>query len=221
MLLKLLMLAMTISSIIQLLSILTVPVTHTLKLAQNDNYSFGVFGYCNKTTNFCTNIKIGYQTITSDSNDYAFTLPSLAKHSITTILVVHPIGFVFNSILVICLGILLYNERFLYSKNYIMGLLLLSWICFILCLLGFLVNLMLFIPNLCLLGWLNLVSTILIVFTSSFLCVLRRTAFLKEYQSLYSDNNIYIENDDIVESDNNHPNEFMLYHIDEHTRHID
>ncbi|CUM45917.1 unnamed protein product [Debaryomyces fabryi] len=100
---------------IQLLPVISVPITgkeigYNLHLSKYGNYTFGVFGLCT-SNNICSRPKIGYPSETDefysfmddDQGEYpdfaAAELPSKARYAISKLLVVHLVGFCFTGIL--------------------------------------------------------------------------------------------------------------------------
>ncbi|OWB64456.1 hypothetical protein B5S29_g5565 [[Candida] boidinii] len=197
---------LSISSCFQLIALLTVPVTDKLTLCKYDGYEFGVFGVCKD--GYCTDVRIGYKP-SQLSDNYEFSLPSNARHSISYLLVVHPIATGFN-IIELLLVISLFNQFLSNSINYLLLILLFMLPTFLLTLLSFLVDILLFLPHLQWCGWILLGSTVLIAISGTLLCIMRRTVSSRKSHwknlrntgnDLYS-LNLYDDDDDESSDDN-------------------
>lgn len=101
-------------------------------------------------------------------------LPTLARPSISKILVLHPIALVVSVLLFsMCAGLVAFPKRTC-TKKYTFYLFILSWICFLTTLLAFLADLLLFSSNLSWIGWLSCVSTCFLCVMLGFFFLLRR-----------------------------------------------
>lgn len=103
--------------VIQLLPVISVPITgsgtnYNLHLSLFNNNTFGVFGLCDLDTITCSRPGIGYPSKDSaffelsSSTDYddqfgGIELPSKATYTISKLLVVHVLGFCLSSLLLI------------------------------------------------------------------------------------------------------------------------
>ncbi|KAK9459627.1 SUR7/PalI family-domain-containing protein [Lipomyces oligophaga] len=162
---------------LQLVSVISVPVIDSIVLANYEGVKFGVFGYC--TSSNCSTVRIGYpeSIVSDDSAD--FSLPSNARHSLTNLLIVHPIAAGFTLILLI-LTLLVAFSGPAHSPRYILFLLVLCLPTFILSLLAFLVDILLFVPHLAWGGWIVLGATVIIAVCSLVFCTMRRTLASRE-----------------------------------------
>ncbi|KAK9451499.1 SUR7/PalI family-domain-containing protein [Limtongia smithiae] len=157
---------------LQLVAVISVPIIKVIVLASYDDYRFGVFGYC--TESACSDVRIGYPSSIVDGDDDDFSLPSNARHSLTNLLIVHPIAAGLTLILLV-LSIIAHFPRPAASPRYLVSLLIFSVLVVIVCLLAFLVDILLFIPHLSWGGWLVLAATVLLAVSSILLCTMRRT----------------------------------------------
>ncbi|ODV89354.1 hypothetical protein CANCADRAFT_32643 [Tortispora caseinolytica NRRL Y-17796] len=169
-----LLVLLTASFAMVLIAVLSVPVTNSIVIAQAHNTKFGVFGYCTSTT--CSSPSIGY-SIVGDGND--FSLPSNARHSLTNLLIVHPIALAFILVLMI-MAIAVHFHSPSFSSAFMMSMIVLSIISIILTLLAFLVDLLIFIPHLSYGGWLVLAATILQLISFIFICAMRRSVVARK-----------------------------------------
>ncbi|KAK9387875.1 SUR7/PalI family-domain-containing protein [Lipomyces mesembrius] len=157
---------------LQLVAVISAPVVESITLGTYKNVKFGVFGYC--TTTGCSKVRIGYPNsiVNGEGND--FSLPSNARHSLTNLLIVHPIAAGFTLILLI-FSLIAHFHGPANSPRYLFFLLIFCLPTFILSLLAFLVDILLFIPHLNWGGWIVLASTVVIAVCSLILCTMRRT----------------------------------------------
>ncbi|KAK9321797.1 SUR7/PalI family-domain-containing protein [Lipomyces orientalis] len=163
---------LTIAFGLQLVAVISVPIVESITLATYESVKFGVFGIC--TTEGCSPVRIGYPNsiVSGEGND--FSLPSNARHSLTNLLIVHPIAAGFTLILLI-LSLIAHFHGPANSPRYLFFLLIFCLPTFILSLLAFLVDILLFIPHLSWGGWIVLAATVIIAVCSLILCTMRRT----------------------------------------------
>ncbi|KAK7204132.1 SUR7/PalI family-domain-containing protein [Myxozyma melibiosi] len=158
---------------LQLVSVLSVPVVDKIVLANYQNVKFGVFGYC--TNSSCSSVRVGYpDSIIDGSGTTDWSLPSGARQSLTNLLIVHPIAAGFTLILLV-LALVAHFHQPANSPRYLLALLIFCLPTFILSLLAFLVDILLFVPHLAWGGWIVLGATVIIAIASLILCTMRRT----------------------------------------------
>ncbi|RMZ85928.1 hypothetical protein DV736_g6519, partial [Chaetothyriales sp. CBS 134916] len=98
-------LALFVSFVLLLLSTLSTPVIKSIPLATFEGVNFGVFGYCS-SGNGCTPARVGYTTngaFSSDNGD--FQLSANTRHSLSSLLIVHPWGSWIVLASVICIAV--------------------------------------------------------------------------------------------------------------------
>ncbi|VUG18339.1 DEBR0S3_08174g1_1 [Brettanomyces bruxellensis] len=181
----------------QLLAVLTVPITN-LTLSNYEGYRFGVFGLCDDSG--CSIGQIGYSPYSVNRRLKGFAFPSNARHSMSYLLVVHPISTAFTGVQLILTALLFFNTRFS-SSGYYVFLQLWSLPTFLLALLSFLTDLLMFIPHLTWCGWVLLASACCIALNGTLLCVLRRAAYsriARQYTKNFSRNEIDLSAVDLV-----------------------
>lgn len=216
----------TICLVIQLLPVISVPITgrmtnYNLHLSIYNNNSFGVFGVCDLSTNHCSRPSIGYPSKKSDfygisnpdiyeSQFGGIKLPSRATYTISKLLVVHVIAFCLTALLCIVILYLLLTLHFdslhdMLSKvgykklhsdpkptsdskktkrdltPYLNAMLIISMFSFLLTLLAFLVDILLFIPHLSYLGWLQLIPIVFMTIEASMICFHKRYISSRKY----------------------------------------
>ncbi|KAK8204804.1 SUR7/PalI family-domain-containing protein [Phyllosticta capitalensis] len=161
--------------VLLLLSTLTTPVIKAIPLAKFNGIDFGVFGYCKGSD--CSGMGIGYtadSTLFQSSTDGDFDLPSGARHTLSAILVVHPVA-AFLSLVCFVLAVAAHFHSPSHSSRYLMGLLVLTFPTLLVSLLAFLVDILLFVPHMAYGGWLVLAATIIIAVGAVMTCAMRRT----------------------------------------------
>ena len=181
-----------VSFVLLLLSVISTPVIKGLPLASNDGVNFGVFGYCQGS--LCSPIRVGYISSTArpaktmlviytdivagkafnEENNSHFSLSFNTRHTLSSILIVHPIAAFMN---LVCLGLAAaaHFHSPSHSARYLLGLLILLFPTLLITLLAFLVDILLFVPHLAWGGWIVLASTILITASGVVTCAMRRT----------------------------------------------
>ena len=109
-----------------------------------------------------------------NSNTQGFELPVSTRHSLTAILIVHPIA---AFLVLICFGLAVaaHFHAPSHSPRYLLGLLILTIPALLVTLLAFLVDILVFVPHVAWGGWIVLAATILIVASSVVTCAMRRT----------------------------------------------
>ncbi|CAN6651767.1 hypothetical protein TRVA0_025S01200 [Trichomonascus vanleenenianus] len=157
--------------VLQLLTVISVPVTRSITLCEYNGYQFGVFGYCNIQTNKCSGVGVGYDVHPSSDQ---FTLPSNARNSLANLLIVHVIAAGLTLILLLLTALTLFRAPGS-SSRYLLIVLFFAIPTFLVSLLAFLVDILLFTPHLAWGGWIMLAATILLGFFGISLCVVRRT----------------------------------------------
>lgn len=163
-----------IAFVLLLLATLSTPIIKAIPLASNNGVDYGVFGYCQGST--CSDVKVGYNTddITNSTDSDDFSLPSSARHSLSSILIVHPIAALLT-LICFCMAFAAHFRSPAHSPRYLLALLILSFPTLLVTLLAFLVDILLFVPHMAWGGWIVLAATILIVASGVVTCAMRRT----------------------------------------------
>src|SRR4051794_21071600 len=179
------------SFILLVISVISTPVVKGIPIATFQGVNFGVFGFCKGSQ--CSGIKIGYDTgststiisqtflliiadglFPTSTNAQAFDLPSGSRHTLSSLLVVHPVA-AFLNLVCLALAAATHLHSPSHSQRYLLGLLILLLPTFLVTLLAFLVDILLFVPHLQWGGWIVLASTILITASGIITCAMRRT----------------------------------------------
>lgn len=210
-----------ISAVLQLLPVLSAPITgassnYSLHLAKYNGMAFGVFGICFLDTNNCTGPAIGYNSggmILGDENDNteAISLPSDARSSISKLLVVHVLAFALAAILVVfavlTMGVVYSHQKFQKQNKqegmavlkrtdlmiYLNFQLLFALLSCLFTLLGLLSDVLLFVPHLSYLGWIQIIPIVMEAVVAMFVCFMRRSIFSRRHL----DEDYFYENDDM------------------------
>ncbi|KAI9651988.1 MAG: regulator of ime2 [Alyxoria varia] len=157
------------------ISTISTPLVKSIPLATYDGVDFGVLGWCNSKDDRCSEPHIQYNTnVFPGDSDGEFTLPSKTRHSLSSILVVHPIAALLTLICAILAGASHLHSP-AHSPRYLLFLLILSFPTLLVTLLAFLVDILLFVPHLRWGGWIVLAATIIICCCSVLTCAMRRT----------------------------------------------
>lgn len=101
-------------------------------------------------------------------------MPSGARHSLSSLLVVHPVAALLN-LICLALGGAAHLHAPSHSARYLLGLLILFLPTLLVSLLAFLVDILLFVPHLQWGGWIVLASTVIIAICGIVTCAMRRT----------------------------------------------
>ena len=181
---------LAIAFALELIAILSVPVTKSITLCTYQNIQFGVFGYCDTSTNTCSNIGIGYSDVTSVEG---FSLPSNARHTLANLLIVHVVAAGLTLILLV-LTLFAHFHAASHSSKYLLAILIFALPCFLLSLLAFLVDILLFVPHLDWGGWIVLAATVLIALFGVLLCIMRRTMSSRKAMKRRDNGNSELQN---------------------------
>lgn len=160
--------------VLTILSTLSTPIIKSLPLARFEDIDYGVFGACKGSQ--CTGIKVGYNpdNLFSTSSADDFTLSESARHSLSSILIVHPVAAFFN-LVCFALAIAAHFHSPARSPRYLLALLILIFPTLLITLLAFLVDILLFAPHMQAGGWIVLAAVILIAASGIVTCAMRRT----------------------------------------------
>ncbi|EMC98202.1 hypothetical protein BAUCODRAFT_23016 [Baudoinia panamericana UAMH 10762] len=160
-----------VAFVLVLLSTLSTPIIHAIPLGTLQGWNLGVFGYCKGDT--CSGYQIGYSTDQLFASE-DFDLPSGTRHSLSAILIVHPIA-AFFILLCFCLAIAAHFHSPAHSPRFLLFLLILTIPTLLVTLLAFLVDILLFVPHMQWAGWIVLAATILVIAATVVTCAMRRT----------------------------------------------
>jgi hypothetical protein len=103
-----------------------------------------------------------------------FSLPSGTRHSLSSILIVHPVA-AFLTLICFGLAVAAHFHSPAHSPRYLLALLILTFPTLLVSLLAFLVDILLFVPHMAWGGWIVLAATIIITASGIVTCAMRRT----------------------------------------------
>ncbi|TID17149.1 pali-domain-containing protein [Venturia nashicola] len=158
--------------VLLLLSTLSTPLIKGIPLASFNGHDFGVWGYCNGAN--CTKIEVGYDTDNFLNSTDNFSLPSSTRHSVSYILIIHPVAALL-ALICFSLAVAAHFHSPAHSPRFLLALFILTIPTLLASLLAFLVDILLFIPHVSWGGWIVLASTILVIAASLVTCGMRRT----------------------------------------------
>ncbi|ORY67707.1 SUR7/PalI family-domain-containing protein [Pseudomassariella vexata] len=157
-----------------LMSVLSTPIIEAIPLGTFEGVSFGVFGFCKGDG--CSPFEIGYDTssLFSEQQSATFDLPSSARTTLSAILIIHPVAALFTLIMLV-LAIVAHLHSPSHSSRYLLIMLIFGIITFIVCLLSFLIDVLLFVPHMAWGSYIVLAATILVALSGLVSCAMRRT----------------------------------------------
>ncbi|OTB04708.1 hypothetical protein M426DRAFT_73283 [Hypoxylon sp. CI-4A] len=158
-----------------LLATLSTPIIKAIPLGTYKDVNFGVFGNCNPSR--CTSIEIGYDTsnlFTNPTDSNTFDLPSGTRTTLSAILIVHPVAALLTLIMLI-LAIAAHFHSPSHSSRYLLLVFIFGIITFLVCLLAFLIDVLLFVPHMAWGSYIVLAATILVFLSFIVSCAMRRT----------------------------------------------
>ncbi|KAK0669559.1 putative pH-response regulator protein palI/RIM9 [Cercophora samala] len=153
-----------------LLSSLSAPIISAIPLGQWMGVDFGVFGFCNRGS--CTAVEIGYdvQQLSADG----FDIPSSTRTTLTTLLIIHPVAALLTLIMFV-LAVVAHLHSPSHSGRYLLALFIFGIFTFLVCLLSFLVDVLLFVPHMAWGSYIVLAATVLVAISGLVSCAMRRT----------------------------------------------
>ncbi|KAH6888047.1 SUR7/PalI family-domain-containing protein [Thelonectria olida] len=162
-----------------LLSVLSTPIIKAIPLGEFKGVTYGVFGYC-QSGEGCTNIGIGYDAVNKyvgqpfEDDSSTFDLPSGVRNTLSAILVVHPVAALVTLVLFI-MAVVTHMHAPSHSSRYLLIIFIFLFIDFLICLLAFLIDVLLFVPHLAWGSYIVLAATILVALSGLVTCAMRRT----------------------------------------------
>ncbi|CZS80406.1 unnamed protein product [Fusarium graminearum] len=171
-----------------LLAVISTPIIEAIPLSDFGGVTYGVFGYCQNGKG-CSGIGVGYDTAKlAGDNSQAFDLPSGVRNTLSAILIVHPVAALITLVMTIMAAVShLHGPS--HSTRYLLILFIFLFIDFLVCLLAFLIDVLLFVPHLAWGSYLVLAATILVAMSGLVTCAMRRTLVSrKDRQRRIADN---------------------------------
>ncbi|KAK6085409.1 pH-response regulator protein palI/prr-5 [Seiridium cupressi] len=157
-----------------LLSVLSTPIIQAIPLGTFEGVNFGVFGYCKGSS--CSPIEIGYDTssLFTATQSATFDLPSAARTTLSAILIVHPVACLFTLIM-LGMAIAAHFHAPSHSSRYLLVLFIFGILTFLVCLLSFLIDVLLFVPHMAWGSYIVCAATVLVAMSGLVSCAMRRT----------------------------------------------
>ena len=140
----------------------------------------------------------------NNANTQAFDLPSGSRHTLSSLLVVHPVA-AFLNLICLALAAAAHLHSPSHSQRYLLGLLILLLPTLLVTLLAFLVDILLFVPHLQWGGWIVLASTILITASGIITCAMRRTLVTRKARKKRIAENAEMSGEDYYSRQNTEP----------------
>ncbi|KAK3331055.1 SUR7/PalI family-domain-containing protein [Apodospora peruviana] len=156
-----------------LLSVLSTPIIKAVPLGSFHSANFGVFGFCDGDK--CTHIEVGYEAaVFASADSTSFNLNTQTRSTLSAILIVHPVAALITLVMFV-MAIVAHFHSPSHSSRYLLLLFVVGIINFLLCLLCFLVDVLLFVPHLAWGSYIVLAATILVAIGGLISCAMRRT----------------------------------------------
>jgi SUR7/PalI family len=168
-----------VAFVLLLLASLSTPVVKGIPLGQDDDTTFGVWGFCQGDN--CSPIQIGYAVPDLTTTAGAFNLKPESRHTISFLLIVHPIA-AFFALICFILSAASHFRSGAHSTRYLFCLFFMTIPTLLFSTLAFLVDVLLFIPHIKWGGWIVLGGTILLFIGSIVSCGMRRTLVARKKQ---------------------------------------
>lgn len=183
--LSLLWLIFTVVTVIQIFPICSIPVG-SIALSRYRSFEYGIWGWChsncdkhNNVERYCTKVRIGFKPVDTSVGSSTLKLPSQSKYEVSKLLVVHLICLSVSGIIWGGTALAFISRHIRNNTTFILIGAILTMSDFLLTLLSFLVDLMLFSLWLNWPGWLMLFATILLAVCGSLLWSFRRAVILQ------------------------------------------
>lgn len=160
-----------------LMSVLSTPIIKAIPLGEYVGVTFGVFGYCLNNNAKCSPFEIGYDdglAAALAEKNANFDLPSSARHTLSTILIIHPVAALVTLIM-FGMSVAAHFHSPSHSARYLLIVFIVGLLNFVVCLLAFLVDVLLFVPHMAWGSYLVLAATILVALSGLVACAMRRT----------------------------------------------
>ncbi|KAK0613150.1 SUR7/PalI family-domain-containing protein [Bombardia bombarda] len=161
-----------------LLAVLSTPIIKAVPLCSFGGDDFGVFGYCTSTG--CSPIEIGYDARIIKSEDPSdFNLSPQTRSTLSALLIIHPVA-AFLTLAMFVLAVIAHLRSPSHSARYLLMVFIVSIVNFVVCLLAFLIDILLFVPHLAWGSYIVLAATILVAISGLVSCAMRRTVVGKK-----------------------------------------
>lgn len=177
--------SLSLALVFELFNTISVPITSHLFISEYNGYKFGVFGWCKVDGSICSPIRMGYSLddiLLFNDNEYLH-LPNHAKYALSKLLLVHVLSFV--CVLVFWLFAILICIKWLNtSKSVLLFAVGWSMVTFMVSLLGFLIDVLMFASHVTWSSWLMLVSAFFVALSGILLCLMIRDLSYRRFVKL-------------------------------------
>lgn len=161
---------------LQLVAVLSAPITRAIALSTYNDITYGVFGYC--TTDKCSSVSIGYPSSVTDSED-RFSLSSSSRHILAYLLIANVVAAGLQLILLV-FTLFAHLHKASHSSIYLTFVFIFAVFTFAISLLAFLADILMFVPHMAWGVWVVLVSTVLTALYIPVFCIMRRSMGKKQ-----------------------------------------
>lgn len=155
------------------LSIISSPIIKAIPLGQYNGNTYGVFGAC-LADGTCSSIGLGYDDTYIDTDSSAFTLTTGVRSTLSTVLVLHIVAAAF-ALLMLILAITAHFHSPSHSAKYLLALSIISVFAFLVAIVAFVIDVLLFIPHIAWGAYITLAAAVLLLLSSVVSCAMRRT----------------------------------------------
>ncbi|KAL6880951.1 pali domain-containing protein [Trichoderma novae-zelandiae] len=157
-----------------LLSVLSAPIISAIPLGSFQDVQFGVFGFCRHSG--CSSVGIGYDiaSVISDTQSSSFDLPSGVRHTLSSILILHPVA-AFLTLVMLLMAVAAHFRAASHSSRYLLFFLVFNLITLLVCVAAFVIDILLFIPHMAWGTYIVLAATVLVFLSLLVSCAMRRT----------------------------------------------
>jgi uncharacterized membrane protein len=153
---------------LMLLTVLSPPIIEALPLGSFNGVKYGVFGSCESTG--CSSVSFGYDASTGTSSDWEF--PDGVRETMTKVLILHVAGAALTLIIFI-MAIVAHIHSASHSSRYLMAHFILSLLTVLVCVAAFVVDYVLFSPNMAIGSWFTLAAAIVSLLGTIAVCINR------------------------------------------------
>ncbi|KJZ75975.1 hypothetical protein HIM_04799 [Hirsutella minnesotensis 3608] len=157
-----------------LMSVLSAPIIKAIPMGSFKDVTFGVFGFC-KEGQSCSPMRIGYDTAQLlDNDNQAFDLPAGVRDTVSVALIVHPVAVALALVIFIMAAAAHFHGPG-HSAGYLLTLFIFIIITFLVGIVAFLVDVLLFIPHMAFGSYMVLAGTIILGLSAIGSCAMRRS----------------------------------------------
>lgn len=198
---RVLLICTTLALVCEFFNTISVPITSHLYISEYNGYKFGVFGWCKQDGSICSPVRVGYSLddiLLLNDNEYLH-LPNHAKYALSKLLLVHMLSFA--SVLVFWLfSLLTCVKRLHISRGILLFAVVWSMMTFMISLLGFLIDILMFASHITWSSWLVLVGAFCVAVSGFMLCLMIRDVPYKRFVKLQGDVDVCVPMSELRDS---------------------